>query len=71
MPILSFPDEAITTTVAQRPVEALEAAGVERMYGLVGDPLNGIISRADAGHACKDCDGASEGIQHLDDEGGA
>jgi pyruvate dehydrogenase (quinone) len=30
------------TTVAERLVETLEAAGVERIYGLVGDSLNGI-----------------------------
>ncbi|HWX66606.1 MAG TPA: ubiquinone-dependent pyruvate dehydrogenase [Rhodanobacter sp.] len=30
------------TTVAERLVETLEAAGVQRIYGLVGDSLNGI-----------------------------
>jgi pyruvate dehydrogenase (quinone) len=30
------------TTVAERLVETLEAAGVKRIYGLVGDSLNGI-----------------------------
>lgn len=30
------------TTIAERLVETLEAAGVQRIYGLVGDSLNGI-----------------------------
>src|ERR1700756_2966678 len=32
----------VMTTVAERIVETLEAANVRRIYGLVGDSLNGI-----------------------------
>lgn len=37
------------TTVAERLVQTLEAAGVEHVYGLVGDSLNGITEALRAG----------------------